>query len=77
MDGLGPALAPDPLKLRVHSTGESLKLAVVIIHYNSSGDLEKCLVSLAACAPAVEHRVVVVDNASVDDGLAEVRRSCC
>ena len=75
MDGLGPALASDPLKLRVHSTGESLKLAVVIIHYNSSDDLAKCLVSLAACAPAVEHRVVVVDNASVDDGLDEVHRN--
>jgi GT2 family glycosyltransferase len=52
-----------------------LKLAVVIIHYNSSADLDKCLASLAACAPAVEHRVVVVDNASVDKGLDEVHRN--
>jgi N-acetylglucosaminyl-diphospho-decaprenol L-rhamnosyltransferase len=52
-----------------------LKLAIVIIHYNSSADLDKCLLSLAACAPAAEHRVVVVDNASVDEGLDEVHRN--
>ncbi len=52
-----------------------MKLAVVIVHYNSSSDLENCLASLAACAPAVEHRVVVVDNASQDEGLDEVHRN--
>ena len=51
-----------------------MKLAVIIIHYNTSGDLAKCLASLKACAPAAEHRVVVVDNASVDPGLEEVHR---
>jgi len=50
-----------------------LKLAVVIIHYNTSGDLDTCLASLKACAPAAEHKVVVVDNASVDPGLEAVR----
>jgi len=52
-----------------------LKLAIVIIHYNTSGDLAKCLSSLEACAPACEHQVVVVDNASVDKGLDEVHRN--
>jgi GT2 family glycosyltransferase len=52
-----------------------LKLAVVIVHYNTSADLEKCLASLAASAPAVAHQVVVVDNASQDEGLAEVHRN--
>ncbi|MCK9994748.1 MAG: glycosyltransferase [Candidatus Krumholzibacteria bacterium] len=51
-----------------------MKLAVVIINYNSSADLDKCLDSLVACAPAVEHSIVVVDNASVDEGLDEVHR---
>ena len=52
--------------------GESVKLAVVIVHYNSSADLNRCLESLVAYAPAAEHRIIIVDNASQDDGLAEV-----
>ncbi|MBE0565668.1 MAG: glycosyltransferase, partial [Krumholzibacteria bacterium] len=51
-----------------------MKLAIVIVHYNTSGDLARCLESLAANPPAAEHRVVVVDNASQDHGLAEVQR---
>ena len=50
-----------------------MKLAVVIIHYNTSSDLELCLESLAAHRPACRHEVVVVDNASVDPQLAAVR----
>jgi N-acetylglucosaminyl-diphospho-decaprenol L-rhamnosyltransferase len=49
-----------------------VKLAVVIVHYNSSDDLRRCLESLVAYAPAQEHRVIIVDNASEDQGLAEV-----
>ncbi len=55
-------------------SGASVKLAVVIIHYNTSGDLDRCLDSLAACAPAAEHQVIVVDNASSEPGLEEVHR---
>jgi len=51
-----------------------VKLAVVIVHYNSSSDLRRCLESLVAYAPGQEHRVIIVDNASDDDGLAEVHR---
>lgn len=55
-------------------TGGSVRsrLAVVIVHYNTSGDLGRCLESLAAYPPAACHRVVVVDNASRDEGLAAV-----
>jgi len=49
-----------------------VKLAVVIVHYNSSADLDRCLESLLAYAPAAEHHVVIVDNASQDPGLADV-----
>lgn len=51
-----------------------MKLAVVIVHYNSSSDLRRCLESLVAYAPAAEHQVIIVDNASEDDGLAAVYR---
>jgi len=50
-----------------------LKLAIVIIHYNTSGDLERCLASLAAFPAGVGHEIVVVDNASVDEGLTDVQ----
>ena len=72
MDGLGPA--PATHSLNHGRTRNTLKLAIVIIHYNTSADLDRCLESLAASPPAAEHRVVVVDNASRDDGLADVHR---
>ncbi len=50
-----------------------MKLAVVIIHYNSSSDLHRCLESLVAYAPAQDHRIIIVDNASEDEGLAAVQ----
>jgi len=51
-----------------------LKLAIVIIHYNTSDDLGRCLESLAAYRPACDHQVIVVDNASQDAGLDDVHR---
>ena len=58
------------------ATAETAKvrLAVVIVHYNTSEDLARCLESLAAYPPAARHRVVVVDNASRDEGLAAVHQ---
>ena len=50
-----------------------MKLGVVVIHYNTSEDLERCLVSLGHAAPACGHAVMVVDNASSDPGLDGVR----
>ncbi len=50
-----------------------MKLSVVIVHYNTSEDLDRCLASLDACPPACPHEVVVVDNASRDGALAAVR----
>jgi N-acetylglucosaminyl-diphospho-decaprenol L-rhamnosyltransferase len=54
--------------------GDQVKLAIVIVHYNSSPDLDRCLESLVACAPRAEHQVVIVDNASRDEGLTEVHQ---
>jgi len=51
-----------------------VKLAIVIVHYNTSADLERCLDSLAAYPPTCEHDVVVVDNASSDPALAAVQQ---
>ncbi len=45
----------------------SERLAVVIVTYNSAGVIGECLDS---CGPV---KTVVVDNASADDTLAQVR----
>jgi GT2 family glycosyltransferase len=48
-------------------------LAIVIVSYNARADLEQCLESLRANAPAVSTRIVVVDNASSDGSAVMVR----
>ncbi len=62
-EDLGPAAGKPP----------RVRLGVVIVHYNTSEDLGRCLESLANCPPSASHRVVVVDNASRDEGLAAVQ----
>jgi hypothetical protein len=48
-------------------------LAVVIVTYNSGREIGACLAALAEARPAVDHEIVVVDNASTDDTVARVR----
>ncbi len=50
-----------------------LDLGIVIVHFNSSADLQRCLESIFANPPSCSFRVTVVDNASTDPGLAAVR----
>ena len=45
-------------------------LSIVIVSFNARDDLARCLDSLIAAPPAIEHEIVVVDNASTD-GSAE------
>jgi len=45
-------------------------LTIVIVSYNAQGDLARCLDSLLGAPPAIDHEIVVVDNASTD-GSAE------
>jgi GT2 family glycosyltransferase len=42
------------------------RLSIIIVSYNSRADLEECLQSLTAARPAIEHEIVIVDNASTD-----------
>jgi GT2 family glycosyltransferase len=49
------------------------RLAIIIVSYNSQGDLEAVLRSLTEPAPAVDHAIVVVDNASTDTTRRYVR----
>lgn len=50
------------------------RLSVIIVSYDSTHDLEACLGSLAGSPPAVDHEIVVVDNASSDGTPAYVRQ---
>jgi N-acetylglucosaminyl-diphospho-decaprenol L-rhamnosyltransferase len=49
-------------------------LSIIIVSYNASADLARCLESLHAAPPAAAHEIVVVDNGSADDSVAAARR---
>jgi len=42
------------------------ELTILIVSYNTAGDLERCLDSLLHAPPAASHEIVVIDNASRD-----------
>jgi GT2 family glycosyltransferase len=48
-------------------------LSIVIVTFNSRGHIDACLGSLFAHPPALEHDVVVVDNASRDGTVAAIQ----
>jgi GT2 family glycosyltransferase len=49
-------------------------LSIVIVSFNARDDLDRCLASLATAPPAIDHHILVVDNASTDGTVAMVRR---
>jgi N-acetylglucosaminyl-diphospho-decaprenol L-rhamnosyltransferase len=51
-----------------------MSLSIVIVSFNASADLARCLESLHAAPPSTPHDIVVVDNASTDGGPALVRQ---
>ena len=48
-------------------------LSIIIVNWNGSGLLTRCVETIANSAPHVTYEVVVVDNASSDDSLAQLR----
>jgi GT2 family glycosyltransferase len=48
-------------------------LSIVIVSYNAREDLFRCLESLHAAPPRIPHDITLVDNASTDRGVEEVR----
>ena len=42
------------------------ELSILIVSYNTVGDLERCVDSLLQAPPSVSHEIVVIDNASSD-----------
>jgi GT2 family glycosyltransferase len=49
------------------------RLAIVIVTYNSSGEIDAALQALAEPRPCSDHEIVVVDNSSPDGTAAHVR----
>jgi GT2 family glycosyltransferase len=49
------------------------RLTIVIVSYNACTDLATCLSSLTTHPPAIDHDIVVVDNASSDGSVAAAR----
>ena len=49
------------------------RLSIIIVTYNSRAHIDACLQSLTRTPPAVDHEIVVVDNASTDGTAAAVR----
>lgn len=49
------------------------RLSILIVTYNSRADIEGCLEALTRHPPAVDHEVLVVDNASSDGTASFVR----
>ncbi len=50
-----------------------MRLSIIIVAFNAREDLARCLASLHAAPPAIAHDITVVDNASTDGGLEEIR----
>lgn len=51
-----------------------MELAVIIVSYNVSFYLDKCLKSLKDKLSGIRYEVVIIDNASRDDSVAMVKR---
>lgn len=49
------------------------KLSIIIVNYNTCRVLLDCLRSIRQYAPVIPHEVIVVDNASKDDSVAQVQ----
>jgi len=51
------------------------RLSIVIVTYNSAGQIDACLRSLVEHPPSIDHEIVVVDNASTDETVAMLDRT--
>jgi len=48
-------------------------ISILIVSFNTAHELVACLESIARCAAAIPHEIIVVDNASSDGSVASVR----
>jgi N-acetylglucosaminyl-diphospho-decaprenol L-rhamnosyltransferase len=48
-------------------------LSIIIVNWNGSGLLARCVETIASSAPKLTYEIIVVDNASQDDSIAQLR----
>lgn len=51
------------------------ELSIIIVNWNGGRLLTRCIETVISSAPEVTYEIVVVDNASTDDSLAQLRSS--
>jgi GT2 family glycosyltransferase len=49
-------------------------ISIVLVSFNTAHELVACLESIARCAAAIPHEIIVVDNGSTDGSVEAVRR---
>ncbi|HKG58759.1 MAG TPA: glycosyltransferase family 2 protein [Pyrinomonadaceae bacterium] len=50
-------------------------LSIIIVNWNGGQLLTRCIETVVSSAPKVTYEIVIVDNASADDSLAQLRAS--
>jgi N-acetylglucosaminyl-diphospho-decaprenol L-rhamnosyltransferase len=50
-------------------------LSIIIVNWNGGDLLRRCVETIVSSAPAVTYEIVIIDNASEDDSLAQLRAS--
>ena len=50
-------------------------LSIIIINWNGGSLLTRCIETIVSSAPQVSYEIVIVDNASSDDSVAELKAS--
>src|ERR1044072_9942416 len=50
-------------------------LSIIIINWNGGSLLTRCVETIVSSAPSVSYEVVIIDNASTDDSLDQLRAS--
>jgi GT2 family glycosyltransferase len=50
-------------------------LSIIIVNWNGGGLLTRCIETVVTSAPKVTYEIVIIDNASTDDSLAQLRAS--
>ena len=50
-------------------------LSIIIVNWNGGRLLTRCIETVVASAPKVTYEIVIVDNGSTDDSLAQLRAS--
>lgn len=50
-------------------------LSIIIVNWNGSGLLTRCVETIVNSSPNVTYEIVIIDNASKDDSLAQLRAS--